>query len=168
MRSFENFNIEVVDRIPIVVRHLLAADSLLDDWAKGRIHRVNELVPIEEEPAPQILVKLEDEEEIFKTGGAADLELPVGIMFFYEDAHRVLGDEEPTASSMIQQAKRVLIANPYLNAPPYNQRITKKLKKFETLDYGGEVLEGNRFHRFIVLRVDYRSTLDVRTREVTC
>ena len=168
MSLFANLNLEVMDRIPIVIRHVLLADSIVSSWAENRIHRSNELAPIEEEPAPQIIIKILDEEEAFATGGHNEMSLPVGILFFFEDYHRVLEDEEPTIASLIQQVKRVLIENYHLNAPPYNERITKRINRFETIDYGGEVLDGNRFHRFMILRVDYRTKLDVRTREVTC
>jgi len=165
---FRNFKLEVMDRIPIVVRHILLSDTQLDAWAEGRIHRCNELAPIDEEPAPQIIVKILNEEEAFATGGHNEMSIPVSILFFFEDEHRVLEDDEPTIGSVIQQAKRTLIANYHLNAAPYNERLVKRIHRFETLDYGGEVLDGNRYHRFMVLVVDYRCKLDVRTREVTC
>ena len=162
------FTISDSDKVSIALLYLLRSDDLLMQWSGGYIQRTGSSMPILEMPPPQILVVPLNENELFQPSGKVRLTMPQGILLFWEETRRVLEDDEPTIVSVVSHIKSLLLNNYYLNGPPFNERLTRRLDQFQVVDYAAELLGGGGLLRYIVLGVDYEVDVAARTRKVAC
>ena len=161
-------NLSDTDKVSIAAKHVLTSDTFLMEWTGGRIARTGSPVPVLEMGVPQILVAPVSEGELFQPSVKSKIMSALGLVICWEEVRRVLNDDEPSISSVISHVKALLLDNYYLNGPPFNQRLTRRLDQFQPVDYAAEMLDDGHILRYIVLGIDYEVDIHARTRKVAC
>jgi len=164
----EHFTPSMTDRITISVHSALASDQVLVDWTHGSIHRCSILMPIDMEAPPQIIVAPKFEQEMIGPNQTSELNVPVSILIVWEENQRVLSETEPSVGSVVNHIKALLLDRYYLNIPPFNERLVRRLESFDTVDYGVVETEDNELVMYVEMAVIYRTDINARTRSKRC
>ena len=154
-----------IDRVAVAVRQILAGSPELDDWADD-IVRTGNLANTAGAGDREIAVGTITEEPVFAPGGEAELSLPIGLRLVWTENRRVLEDDEPSIAGLLDEIKRVLVepANYFLQVGG-GPRLVHRLHEFRAIDFQAIAAEDDEVTLSLIVVVDYRVHVNVRTWE---
>ena len=166
----DHFNISLTDKIVMSVHSALRSDQVLMNWTHENVHRCGLLMPLDEVRPPQIIVAPRFEEEEIGPNQVSEIHIPVGILLVWEENRRIATEGEPSIVSVINHVKERLLDREfyYLNIPPFNERLIRRLERFDPVDYGVIAETDNDLLMYLELSVVYRTDIHSRLRSKEC
>lgn len=115
---------------------------------------------------PFVVVSAINEEDDFKPGSVSTL-LPVGVLIGYEVAGTIEDLDDPSIITVIQKIKAKLYGKPYfaLKLTGADEVLSIGIAEFGVVDYQSQRLENGSIEAAVLLRVTYRLSLQVTTRD---